>query len=455
MDKDKRMPARSQRLTLAKLTPPDWFGWPAVAAMFLLPAVRIGLADGPWFSPLMSLGEWLLVPLGVLSLSMGFLSLARIREKTLLPLWLSAVVPALIWLAAMGLAILRSGVSSVSGDLFVSWLVHLVFPTMALLPLLTMRRWRNRLMWALLLGLAVNAVFIFMQGYRADATPPNPAALGWGGFLASQHDYGLMLAIALPLLAAWRGGHERPNAFAILLCTFLMPILCLAACFTASGLVAGLVGLAVAWAAWRSHAWILGVFLVLAVLGYGSGPREAQDGRQRRLLADSAAMGGETYRRALNVFQVRPFLGTGPESFHAGSGREPTGSITPTPWYATLLGGSGIVGLGVWAVLLAELAARAAGRPGARRCLWHGGVLGGTVGLMLAGFWTEALPEGAGALVGFLVAVSVLEEPEPAPFLERSRRRGKKEGSEPQPPPARTAAGRSGDTDVVLKGKQA
>ncbi|MCD7897586.1 MAG: hypothetical protein LUG50_13080 [Planctomycetaceae bacterium] len=81
----KTIPARSQWLTLAKLTPPDWYGWACVLAMFLLLAVRMPLANGVWFFPLLSLGEWLLLPLGVLSLSMGFLSLSRIREKPSCP----------------------------------------------------------------------------------------------------------------------------------------------------------------------------------------------------------------------------------------------------------------------------------------------------------------------------------------------------------------------------------
>lgn len=452
-NRDKRVSARSQRLTLAKLTPPDWFGWSGVVAMLLLPTVRINLADGPWFFPLLSLGEWLLMPLGVCSIVMGFLSLTRIREKTLLPLWISAIVPAALWLAAMGLTIANSGFSSVSGDLMVSWSVHLIFPTMVFLPLFPIRIWRNRLMWALAIGLVLNAVMIFWQGRAAGVAPPNNAVLGLGGFFANQHDYGLMLGIALPLLAAWRGGSEKKNAFVIMVCTFLLPVLTLTACFTASGYIGAIIGLIIAWAAWRSHAWLLGFFLCLAVFGYGSGAREEQDRNQRRVMVNSVSLAQQTYRRALNVFQVRPFMGSGADSFIAGTGHEPTGSITPTPWYATLLGGSGLLGLGMWLVLLGELAARTMGRFG-RRCLWHGGVLGGTVAAGVAGLWTDAMPEGAGAMVGILIALSILEEPEPAPPPKRA---GRKNKSEETSAPAPVAAapedkpGRGGDTDIIKR----
>lgn len=444
---DKRVRARSQRLTLAKLTPPDWFGWLGVIAMLLLPVVRINLTDGPWFFPLLSFGEWLLLPLGVCSLTMGFLSLSRIREKTLLPLCIAAILPAIVWLAAMGITIAQNGVNAASGDIFLSWAVHLIFPSMVFLPLLTMRVWRNRLMWALMFGVVVNAVLIFWQGYSAGISPPDRTLLAFGGFLANQHDYGLMLGIALPLLAAWRGGHEKRNPLAIMLCTFLIPVLAMLACFTASGLIAAIIGLAVAWAAWRNQAWILGVFLCLAVLGYGSGMRDEHDRNQRSLLADSVTLGQASYRRASNMFQVRPFLGAGPQSFIFGTGHEPTGSIIPAPWYASLLGGAGLLGLGVWIALLAELAARTVGRFG-KRCLWHGGVLGGVGALAVVGFWTDALPEGAGAMVGVLIALSILEEPDTTLPSPRPNRRVKAEA--PAPAAHASSAKSKGDTDTIV-----
>ncbi|MCD8349210.1 MAG: hypothetical protein LUC93_01180 [Planctomycetaceae bacterium] len=410
---EKRVPGRSQRLTLAKLTPPDWFGWIGVSAMFLLMAVRLETPTGVWFFPLLSLGEWLLLPLGVASLTMGFLSLSRIKEKTLLPLWIAAIVPAVLWLAAIGLAILNSGVSPASGDMFLSWLVHLIFPAMAFLPLLTMRVWRDRLMWALAAGLAVNAVAIFIMGRLSGLGQADTGLLRIGGFLANQHDFGLMAALVLPLIAAWRGGDHlgKNRAFVIMLTTFLLPALVLSACYTWMGLVAASAGLLVAWAAWRSHAWILGIFLGLLIFGYNGENRAAQDADKRSLITASASMGGPAYTRALNTFGVRPFFGSGPETFCIGDGHSPTDTYLCSPWYAALLGGSGLVGLGMWMVLLAELAARSMGRFG-RRCLWHGGVLGSVAALALAGFWTDGLPEGAGAVVGILLALSILEEPE-------------------------------------------
>ena len=448
-NKDKTVPARSQRLAIAKLTPPDWFGWLGVLAMFLLAGVRVKLSGGVWYFPLLSLGEWLLLPLGVASLSMGFLSLSRIREKTLLPLWLSAITPALLWLAATALAMANSGVDANGGDLFLSWAVHLIFPTLTFLPLLTMRVWRNRLMWALAGGMTVNAVAVFLQAREAGIAPPDTAMLAFGGFLANQHDYAMMIGLALPILAAWRGGERGPNkALSTLFCTFLLPVLCLAACQTWVGMLAAGIGLVVSWAAWRSHAWILGIFVCLLVFGYGSATKEKQDAAQRKLLADSAMMGNDCYRRAFNTFQVRPLLGSGPDAFCDLADRRTDDITRATPWFASLLGGSGLVGLGMWLVLLGELAARTMGRFG-RRCLWHGGVLGGVSALTVAGLWTDALPEGAGALVGLLIALSILEEPDEAPPPRRQPKPKKDAEAPAAPPPA--PAPKSGDTDVIVK----
>lgn len=449
-NKDKRVPARSQRLALAKLTPPDWFGWLGVAAMFLLPLVRLRHGGGVWYFPLLSLGEWLLLPLGVLSLTMGFLSLSRVRERTLLPLWLSAIVPAVLWLLAAGTSMLYNGVGPGGGDIFLSWAVHLIFPTLTFLPLLTMRVWRDRLMRALAAGLALNAVYIFLQARSAGLAPPDTELLRFGGFLANQHDYGLMLGVALPLIAAWRGGdHVSNKALANLFCTFLLPVLALSACFGWVGLAASAIGLSVAWAAWRSYAWILGIFVCLLVFGYGSEARASRERPQRKLFAESAMMGSGCYRRAFNTFQVRPFLGSGPESFCLGTGHEPADTLEPMPWYASLVGGAGLAGLGMWLVLLGELSARTMGRFG-RRCLWHGGVLGGVMALAVAGLWTDALPEGPGALVGFLIALSILEEPDPAHAAARTRRA--KDPEPPPPPPPPPPSGKpSGDTDVIVR----
>lgn len=417
---------KQKRLTAAKFAPPDWFGWMGVAAMFLLPVVRINFSDGPWFFPLLSLGEWLLLPMGAVSLSIGLLTLWKIRERTLLPLWISAVLPALAWLAAMGVSMLKNGVGPAGGDMLLSWAVHIVFPTMAFLPLLARPYWRDRLMWALAGGIIANVALIFWQSYAAGLSMGDEERLSLGGLLANQHDYGLMLAIALPLLAAWRGGSiDKNRSLAMMFGTFLLPAVCLSASYSWVGVIAASVGLIISWAAWRSTAWILGLFLCLLLFGYGSEDRRDREMNQRRLLIASATMGDETYRKAADVFMDQPFFGAGPESFHAGDGHEPAATIRPTPWYASLLGGSGLAGLGLWLVLLGELAARTFGRHG-KRCLWYGGVLGGVAGVAVAGLWTDVLPEGAGALIGLLIAASVLEEPEAVAGSRRFVRRKKR-----------------------------
>lgn len=420
-------PGKTRRLAASKFTPPDWFGWLGVAAVFLLPVVRINTADGPWFFPLLSLGEWLLLPLGVVSLSMGLLTLWKVRERTVLPMWISAVLPAVLWLAVMGVAMFSSPYTACSGDMFLSWAVHLVFPTMAFLPLLSRPNWRDRIMWALAAGVALNVGVIAWQATQSGLTPGSEDWLGIGGFLVNQHNFSLAIAVALPLLAAWRGGNtEKYRSLAIVVCTFLLPAMALSVCFGLGGIAAVAAGLAVSLATWRGQAWIMGVFLCLIVFGHGSSARAERETAQRSLVATSFAMSIEEYDNALQSFVEKPYLGTGPETFCPGDGHAPIDTIKPYPWYATLLGGSGLLGLGMWLVLLAELAARALGRLGGR-CLWYGGVLGGTAGLAVAGFWVDVLPEGAGALVGLLLAVSMLEEPQPPaePRPARSRKRRK------------------------------
>ncbi len=413
------VPVAGKRGAGDKAAPPDWFGWLGVAAMLLLPLARVGTANGGWSFPLLSLGEWLLLPLGAASLTMGLLSRGGLQGKKTLPLWMVAVIPAVLWLAAGGLAMLAGNVTPAGGDLFLSWVVHLVFPVMAFLPLLVQPEWRDRLMWALAAGLAVNAILIFWQARTAGIAPPDIGMLRFGGMLPNQYDYALMLGIAIPLLSAWHGGNiQRNRALAILFCTFLLPALALASCFSWAGIAALAVGLAVSWAAWRGPAWIMGVFLCFLAFGYGSSARTEQETNQRRLLAASFHESADNYRRALDTFEKRPLLGSGPESYLC----EPAKGGEPMPWYAALLGGTGLLGLGLWLALLAELAARALGREG-RRCLYFGGVLGGTAGLAVAGLWAEALPEGAGALVGLLLAFSILEEPERQPGRRQARTR--------------------------------
>lgn len=381
--------------------------------MFLLMAVRLRVGGGAWYFPLLSLGEWLLLPLGAASLTMGLLALWKVRERTLLPLWMSAVIPACLWLAAMGLNMLARGATQEGGDQFLSWTVHLVFPTLAFLPLLAQPEWRDRLFWALAAGITLNAALVFLQARASGHVPPDTALLDAGGLLAGQYDYALYAALALPLLAAWRGGEtKRHRALATMLCTFLLPALALSACFSLPGLAAAGIGLAVAWAAWRSPAWITGVFICLLLFGYGAEQRRQRDENHRRLVAASAAIGMNQYGRAFAIFAESPYFGEGPEAFAAGDRPADDGGAAPHPWYAALLGGGGLIGLGLWLALLAELAVRAVGRYG-RRCLLSGGVLGATFGLAAVGLWTNALPEGAGALVGLLLAISALEEVDP------------------------------------------
>lgn len=417
---------KTRRLAAAKFTPPSWFGWLGVAAMVLLPVVGINAAKGKWFFPLLSLGEWLLLPLGAASLSMGLLTLWKVRERTLLPLWISAIIPALLWMAAVGIATLCNPCTASSGDMFLSWAVHLVFPTMAFLPLLSRPEWRDRLMWGLAAGLALNIAVIAWQWKSAGLPADSLGLLNLGGLLVNQHDYAVFLAVALPLLAAWRGGDaDKYRALSILICTFLLPAVALTVCFGLPGLAAAAIGLAICLATWRNIAWIMGIFLCLLIFGYGSASRTETDAARRRLIAASP-MGQEAYGKAMRTFLEHPYLGSGPESFGGaegnGNGARPVDALNPRPWYATLLGGSGLIGLGMWLVLLGELAARALGRYG-KRCLWYGGVLGGTIGLAAAGLWVDALPEGVGALVGILIAVSTLEEPAAPPAPRRVRKR--------------------------------
>ncbi|MCL2001661.1 MAG: hypothetical protein FWG74_09515, partial [Planctomycetes bacterium] len=291
-----------------KTNPQDWYGCLGTTAMFLLPMARVGTTGGSWDFPLLSFGEWLLLPLGVLSLTMGLLSHGKLQRKTALPLWIAAAMPAFFWLAAAGLTMFSRGVAPNDGDLFLSWIVRLIFPVMTFLPLLVVPVWRDRLMWALAAGLTINTVSIFWQSRTAGLAPPDMGLLDIGGMLSNQHDYALLLGIAIPLLAAWRGGGIRKNrALAMLFCTFLLPALVLAACYSGVGITALAVGLAVSLAAWRGPAWILGVFLCLLTFGYGSEVRMESETKQRRLITASFQPGGDNYQKALTAFEEKPF----------------------------------------------------------------------------------------------------------------------------------------------------
>ncbi len=427
-DRKKRVAGRS-RLAVPKTLTPDWFGWAGIAAMFLLSVTRLGPPGGDaWQFPLLSLGEWLLVPLGTASLIMGLLSLGPHREKTLLPLWLSAIVPGVLWLAAAALSIGLNNATSAEGDIFLAWAVQLIFPAMAFLPLLAQRTWRNRLMWALACGLCANIALVIWQSYAAGSGADRMAL---GGFLSSQHDYGLGIGMVLPLLVAWRGGEIRSNrSMAILFCTFLLPALALGACFSLSGLVAAAIGLSIGWASWRSPAWIMGIFVCLILFGYGSTSKARKEADSRHRLVATASQGLDKYDKAFAIFETSPYFGSGPGSFLSGNGNGAravhSAPDSPTPWYAVLLGGTGLVGLGLWLALLAELAARALGRFG-RNSLWAGGVVGAAAALAASGLWTDGMPEGVGSLVGLLLAVSMLEQPDTAPSPRRVARRQERE----------------------------
>lgn len=393
---------------------PDWYGWLAVVAMALLSLTRIDTGGDVFELPLLSLGEWLLLPLGLASLTMGLLAMPRLRERTLLPLWLAAIVPGVLWLLAQGLAVAKHGASSETGDLILTWVVRLLFPALTFMPLLADRVWRDRLMWALVGGLFLNVIAVIVQSAVLRLDPGDAAQLGVGGLLANQHDYGLLTAMGLPLAAAWRGGEiQNRKSLAMVACMFLLPSLALATCSSWVGVFASLAGLVVSWVAWRSQAWILGVFLILLVFGYGAAGREERDFEHRRVLVQSVQTAGRQNRAALRAFINRPFLGYGPDSTRLESRNMEERQVParPWPWYAMMLGGSGLVGLGMWLVLLGEIAARALGRDGRRSQLRGGGVLGAVVGLAVAGVWTDALPAGAGALVGFLLALSMVEDP--------------------------------------------
>lgn len=308
MSEEKKSPAgKSGRHAPGSGEPPDWYGWLGLAAMFLLVVTRLTRSGEVWDLPLLSLGEWLMLPLGAASLTMGLLTLGRIREKTLLPLWMAAVLPGVLWLAAAGLSMLKNGATPDGGDLFLSWAVRLVFPGMTFLPLLASPKWRDRVMWALAAGLVLNVIYILGQSFSAGHSAASADNLALGGFLADQNDWGMMLAVSLPLLAAWRGGNSGMNrAMAMLVCMFLLPALTLSSCWSWAGLAGAGAGLAVCWISWRSHAWIMGIFLCLLVFGYDSGERRVRDRDRRQLLAASASRPGGCDDMAFGIFVSRP-----------------------------------------------------------------------------------------------------------------------------------------------------
>lgn len=400
------------------MEPPAWYCWLCLAAMLLLFVARLERGGEVWRPPMLSLGEWMLLPLGAASLSMGLLPLGTVRETSFLPPWLAAIVPGVLWMGAAVVVMLSNGVPDADLDLPLSWAVRLFFPAMAFLPLLLRPEWRDRLLWTLAFALALNAVLVAWQVRAAGAAASSQGLLAMGGVLEDQWDYGLSLAAALPLLASWRGGDARTRrALAMLFCMFLLPCLALGMCRTWMGLAAAGAGLVASWASWRGHAWMLGIFVCLLVFGYGGTSQAERDGRQRAQLVRSFSADQTHVRNALDSFTTHPYLGTG-----MTAGLVEKGSA-PKSWYATLLKGIGLVGLGMWVVLLGELCGRALGRYG-KRCLLSGGVLGCVVGVAVAGLWTNVLTPGAGSLMGLLLAISIIDEPSAAPAVAARRRNG-------------------------------
>lgn len=429
---DNERKRKRQSVTTRMTSLPEWYGWLATAAMFLLPFPALsGRFGGEWLASQLSPGEWLLLPLGVLSLTLGILTLNRIPERTILPLWIAALAPGAFWVAAEALAMYKNGIGQTGGDLLIAWTVRLVFPALAFLPLLADDVWRDRLYWGLTGGLFVNLAYVIGNMLRA----PGAASYFQSGFLYNAHDYGLFLVLALPLLAGWRGGGVKKNQALIMTsCMFLLPAIALSTMFSGGMMLAVAAGLAIVWSVWRGHAWVLGIFLCLLVIGYGAQAKQQRDRSQRVAIAASMSPindeGGLSNRLAafdyaLSTFVERPFLGLGTDAFFdpAGrvGGRQGTSDLDAPPWYATVLGASGLTGLLMWFALVAELIGRAVGRKG-RSCANAGGIAGAAIGLAVAGIWTNVLAPGAGALVGFMLAVSILDEPDPE-ASSRPRRR--------------------------------
>ncbi|MDR1613582.1 MAG: hypothetical protein LBT97_12495 [Planctomycetota bacterium] len=413
--------ATASRKSLSAVSPfPAWYGIATLTAAAMLPIARLDLFGFSSADIFLTPGEWLLPPLGVFALVMGFFP-HRPGPESVVPQWLAAIVPAALWLAAMLLGVFKNGAGANDHDLLAAWTARLVFPALAFLPLLAERTWRDRLFLALAAGVVANVFMATWQLYAARSGDGGSALRGVSGFLGSSEAYGLLLALFLPLLADWRGGERGSgNAIFMLLCMFLIPALSLASILSGGLLFSAFLGLLVAWAMWRGYAWIMGAFVCLLVFGYGGDARSNRDRERRRAITQSAgstAFDGERshlsaeYDRALAAFADKPFFGDGLGPYHR---REtPRSGLTAvarasSPWYASLLGGSGIVGLGMWLALLAELVARAAGRGGG--LLFGPGALGATVALLSAGVWTNVLAPGPGALVGVLLAFSALRD---------------------------------------------
>jgi O-antigen ligase len=434
--------------------PPSWHAWAATAAAFLLPFHRLDAFGASLADLHLTPGEWLLLPLAILSASMGLLR-GMTKPGRGLPDWLFAILPALFWILAMLPGMARNGFGAHGSDLALAWIVRLVLPAPVFLPLLADRERRDRLFMALSAGVLANVLMATRQ--LITARPDGgAAAAGVYGFLDSPNAYGLLLALFLPLLADWRGG-ERGTGVAVftLLCTFLVPAMALMSVLSGGLLFAAFAGLLVVWTMWRSYAWIVGVFVCLLVFGYGAESRRRRDRERRETLTAAVlptlAYGGPAfyaseYERALDAFVARPFFGEGVGTRHTADTDRPvnlSGDGNAPPWYAALLRGSGLAGIGLWLALLAELLARAAGRGGT--CAFAPGILGGVAALAAAGLWANALPPGAGAFVGLLLAFSVVREAggaSPPPARRRvapPRRRGA--GSEKPTPGADSPGG--------------
>lgn len=378
-------------------SPPGWWHWVVLSSIALAPVVDLRTLGIPWPDgwPLFSLG---LIPL----LAAGaFLLAAKEGRAVFSRAWPSAW-PGFVWpLAALfGMGALGSAGAG-SAWILASWIVQAPLAAIIFRVLVADERWRDRMAWTLAVAVVAASVAV-ARLFMVTPAAGDPSVVG--GVLGRMGAFGAFLALSLPLLAAWRGGSEgKSQGWRMMSAMFLLPALALSVCRSGAGLAAAMGGLSVSWMGWRRHSWILGVFLCLLVFGQGNSPERfiaRMDGLGGDFLSSSPD--GEA-RAALDAWKKSPAFGSG-LSVQLPSGMRGGG------WLFNLAGDTGWLGVLAMAAMMAELAARSAGRDG-KRCLWASGVMGAVVAVCLGCWWIDFSSPGVAMMIGLVLAVSSIDGP--------------------------------------------
>jgi len=436
--------------------PLPW-AWLAVATAASIPLVDLGLERLKIpFLPKRPLNLTLFDPLVWIAAAslIAILAVSPERRQTLRQLgrrWLACIWPALLLFAVaiaslLHMPQLEGKTLGLAGKTLIQWTEYLLLLPLVLLPLLADPLWRRRVFWGLCLTTiaAIASVAWRSPLHRVFAGEIHPYLVG--GLLGNRNTYGIFMAMALCLLAAWAHGEMTATPAGVrrspwhLAPAILLPILAVYPWLAAGPLVGFLAGLAITCGAGR-RAGVLIVFVLVAVILCidGGGDREKRLRELTRSLqtfrpqrepgaimeTPQPTMRAYRWSANLNLIAQNPLLGVGCGQYqrhinlYYGDLSYPSGRTDiieyydlkanepfTFSWYFVTAGETGLLGFAALLAFLGAIAARALGSASQPPCLAAAGVLGAVVALLIAALWTSPMTRGAGPLLGWLLATS-------------------------------------------------